>query len=75
MQITTRLHRPRIASTELATDHITLLERIAEIRRIWTQPAREVRLTAIGYQPDESYTGCEIMHGVVCWYKVIRSIK
>ena len=67
--------RIRIASTELDPDRITLLERLTEIRRIWTQPAREVRLTAVGWKPNESYTEREVVRGVVCWYKIIRGVK
>ncbi len=65
--------RIRIASTELDPDRITLLERLTEIQRIWTGPAREVRSVAVGWKPDESYTRREIVCGVVHWYKIVNA--
>ena len=53
---------------------VTLLERWKEIKRIWTQPPREVRQTAIGWQPDESYIEDQgkTASGGKEYYKIIK---
>jgi len=54
----------------------TIKERLREIWRIWNQPAREVRQTAIGWQPDESYrlTGYT-SDGTPEYSKIIRKVN
>ena len=55
-------------------DRVTLRERLKELRRKWTGQRQEVRLTTIGWRPDETYiqdTG-KTASGEVEYYKVIR---
>lgn len=48
---------PRLLPHPIQSDRITLRERVAELKRIWiTGPGRdEVRETAIGWKPDDSF--------------------
>lgn len=57
------------------TDSITLRERLANIIADWTQPRREVRHTAVGWQPPGCWQhecGDKSASGTDEYYRVTR---